>query len=117
MLNPMHWQVTLSDPKNPKQQLDTKVSLYPYEDTYRLCFSNRKQRYYFEVLQSDYDDVPQEILPKVLNHYFDRIRHTCDVAKCVRCSKWDVVHGQFCNRCNEAMKSPALGSVELDVEV
>ncbi len=115
----MHWDLKISDPKKPEVMLDTKASWYFFDDVIRFCFANRKQRYYFDYPRQLVEEmiVSDGLLKELAIKIFDEVRSSCDVAKCVRCSKWTVVSGQFCERCKQANESNVPGSVELEIEV
>ena len=115
----MHWDLKISDPKKPDVMLDTKASWYFYDDVIRFCFANRKQKYYFDYPRQLVEEVivNNETLKVFAVKLFSEVRPTCDVAKCVRCSKWAVVSGHFCERCKTANESNIPGSIELEIEV
>lgn len=98
-------------PKSKENMLETKAVAYPYEEVYRICFSNSKQKYYFEISGNFYF---KSEIKEAAEKYFNDHRNDLTVAKCIRCYKWNVVEGQFCPRCQEAIKSS--GNVEYDIE-
>lgn len=117
MLTQCHWTVKVAAPKSKEQMLDTKASAYLYGDVYRICYANSKQRYYFEIPGLEYTT---EELIKSADEHFQANRQSLDVAKCIRCSKWHVTSGQFCDRCKVAIETydtNGSGSVELEVEL
>ena len=109
----LHWTVKISAPKNKSILLDTIASLYSYEDVYRVCFKNTKQIYYFEfpIYSSDTADKIKEVALQ----YFSANRHLLDVAKCVRCSKWNVLDGQLCDRCKTATANTDFNNTTLPI--
>ena len=109
------WKTQIHSPKNKQQMLDTDISVYKYEDKCRVCFSNTKQKYYFEA--EWIEGINEECLKSVIIEHFNKHRHEFEVARCIRCGKWNVIDGQFCERCNKAMIDIPNGSVEFDMEV
>lgn len=109
------WETLIPTVKKVDVFIPTTVSVYEYGDIYRACYKNRKQIYYFQVDKTDVEQA--EHLKPVIENYFTTHRQSLDVAKCVRCSKWNVTSGQFCERCKTAIKNPPPDSIELDVEV
>lgn len=107
----LHWTLQIHAPKSKNTLLDTKASAYPYEELYRICFSNQKQKYYFEITGDFYF---KDEIKEAAEKYFIEHRDELTVAKCIRCYKWDVIEGQFCPRCQEAIKLP--GNTEYDIE-
>ena len=117
MLAVLKWQTKVTAPKNKEQLLVTKCSAYLFGEVYRVCFANNKQKYYFEIPAMEYTT---EELIELAEQTFSANRQTLDVAKCVRCSKWHVISGQFCERCKVAMETydtTSAGVEELSVEL
>ena len=117
MINSLHWTLEISVPKSKDKMIETKASLYLYEDKYRVCFKNNKQIYYFE-LQADTTD-NEQYLKTLSELYFNTNRNELDIVKCIRCFKWNVVSGQFCERCKKAIASDPIETsknIILDIE-
>jgi hypothetical protein len=117
MLTLCRWTLKVSAPKNKDQILDTKATAYLFDKVYRVCFANNRQIYYFEIPAMEYKS---EELIKAAEDHFNTNRQSLDVAKCIRCGKWHVIDGQFCNRCKDSIKSYDTSQVsvtELEVQV
>jgi hypothetical protein len=117
MLTLWRWSLKVSAPKNKDQMLDTKATAYLFDEVYRVCFANNRQIYYFESPAMEYK--PEELI-KVAEDHFNTNRQSLDVAKCVRCSKWHVIDGQFCNRCKDSIKSydtSQISVTEIEVQI
>lgn len=114
MIQVIHWNLQISTPKNKNLLIDTKASAYLFGDEYRICFSNMKQKYYFSIAADP--DYTEEMIRYVSEKVFTQERDSLEVAKCIRCSKWDVVSGQFCERCKEAIKNPSSSDMLLEIE-
>lgn len=114
MLTALHWNLKVTSPKNNTQFLDTKASAYLVEDVYRICFSNSKQKYYFEIPSQEF---LKEDLIVASETFFAENRHNLEVAKCVRCGKWHVVTGQFCERCKVSVASSDNNGTEFDIDI
>ena len=109
----LHWTLKIPAPKNKTNLLETEASLYAYENVYRVCFKNTKQVYYFEIPTDPKDTASS--LKELALAYFSANRNILDVAKCVRCNKWDVQKGQFCERCNKAIAEVDLETTPLTI--
>ena len=111
-MKPLHWNTQITAAKNKSIMLDVKASAYEFVDVYRICFNSQKQKYYFEIPSENIyflDDIKE-----AAELYFKENRSDIAVAKCIRCSKWNVLDGQFCPRCKQAIKSP--GNTEIEIE-
>jgi hypothetical protein len=110
-----HWVSKFSGPKNGPE-LEYKCSAYLFENKYRCCMSCPKQKYYFEI------DIPSwpdkfdylQCLEEYVNGFFIGSKQNCQTAKCARCSKWAVIEGVFCPRCQNALDT---GNTELDIVI
>jgi len=107
----IHWTVNILASKSKDKYIEAKASAYLYDEVYRICFSHSKQKYYFEI-PIDNISFTDEVKEKS-EQYFNEHRSEVSVAKCVRCSKWAVLEGQFCPRCEGAKND---GNTELDIE-
>lgn len=94
--------------------MDSKASAYLFGDEYRIYFNSAKQKYYFAI--PVLEDETEENLKKRAESFFSENRNDVAVAKCIRCSKWHVVEGQFCERCKEAMLTLSETNTYLEVE-
>jgi hypothetical protein len=108
----IHWTVNILTPKSQNKYIEAKASAYLYDEVYRICFSHSKQKYYFEI-PVDALWFTEDVI-QTAELYFNEHRNELSVAKCIRCSKWHVLEGQFCPRCEGAKND---GNTELDIEI
>ena len=104
----IRWNLKIKAPKSDTM-VETKAVAYFYWDVYRICFTNQKQKYYFEIPYTEDMNIQEEA-----EKYFISGRNLMSVAKCVRCSKWHVKKGQFCERCERAKNT---GNTEFTTDV
>lgn len=93
-------------------KVKARVGIYPFGDLNSICIRVPKQKYYFRIE----DEPNEENILKFFNEFKDNPHGYIHTGKCIRCSKWNVVDGVYCNRCKEAMNSNT-GNTELDVQI
>lgn len=94
-----HWKSIFPGPKNGSD-VEFSCSVYLYEEQYRCCMACSKQKYYFEIpVSSIHLFTTLTAFEEIFNKFFNENRQDCQIAKCLRCSKWHVREGIFCPRC------------------
>ena len=71
---------------------------YQWESGWRIMATLPKQKIYYEL--KDLAEIDEAVAVK----YFVANRLELDHAKCIRCSKWHVVTGMFCERCRNVIQ-------------